>query len=1024
MKKSLLSILASALLVVGCQNYDDQFTNLESQISALVQTVAGLSQVQSELAQLTTNVSNIQSALADIPSSAEINTSINEGLAGVVADIADLETSLDNVVSADDLTTVSDAISDVADDVNDILSSNNVYDQKLLITNQAELDIAIGLGGKIALINNDVEIVLDDEMNRADLDSIAARITAVVGGFEYDGDLEDFESNGLVFSKLKSVSQQLKWETRDDISFPALTSVGSLDIVTGDSELITSASFPVLTKLPYVSTSTDGGTTTQASTIDLEDSASLTMSALIRYTGVATAAQRGTKAAAGVATTASNALTIILDDDDATTFDLAALTTEDADDSDSDTALALTLTGPRSVTLANYAQGVLTAADATTVVLPDYEWNASTALASVETLRVHKVATSVDVSGFSNLEILDLQNAAYETKNPTAIAISVGGNTNVENINLNGYFASFTATGTTSLDTIVTAGEIGTFEITTSKIVELSLGHKAWRTLAGTPVATLQLTGNTKLTSVTADSLDDVNVMEIVDNDKLATISLAGLTSTSTKAAASATAGTPAVAPVIGVQIYGNAKLTSTYQTASAVGALTTVAEAVTLDQAPTSLVTWIKAAKAVWGVTGYGAVGTSSKADGTIYIATDEYTSVAADGDETEVSSAYVVANLYGAETSNAVAGLTAIRSLSIPNHASTTGTVIIGGVSKSITAGDVSNAVVGLSEFVTTNSSAYSAAGYSIASQGYGYSDNTLVVTATEAALTTVQYGDIFVFTFGGSSVTIPLTDNDADVAGVQFGGKTLGFDTTSGVVTTTAVTTPTATASAYVTTGTELMEALAWYLNQADKKFPNYLGTAASNTTSSTGDDDTDAALSGENYDLGKWTAVYTDAAGITVTFNQDKTNVLNGAIVLEHQDGALSSEITLTKDLSLLEYAGAVLTATADGGNGDAYNFTITGTIAASASGTALVKASIGNGGTVYLSGVTDATNSVVRSLTAENGTAYTNTDNTGDESLNDWTTAFYQYGIDDDANTAASAGSTPDKISKLAAGVTS
>ena len=72
---------------------------------------------------------------------------------------------------------------------------------------------------------------------------------------------------------------------------------------------------------------------------------------------------------------------------------------------------------------------MLTAADATTVVLPDYEWNASTALASVETLRVHKVATSIDVSGFSNLEILDLQNDAYETKNPTFIYLICINNT-------------------------------------------------------------------------------------------------------------------------------------------------------------------------------------------------------------------------------------------------------------------------------------------------------------------------------------------------------------------------------------------------------------------------------------------------------------------------------------------------------------------------------------------------------------------------------------------------------------------
>ena len=72
----------------------------------------------------------------------------------------------------------------------------------------------MGLGGKIALINNDVEITLDEEMNRADLDSIAARITAVVGAFTYDGNNEDFESNGLTFSKLKSVSKKLAWKTR------------------------------------------------------------------------------------------------------------------------------------------------------------------------------------------------------------------------------------------------------------------------------------------------------------------------------------------------------------------------------------------------------------------------------------------------------------------------------------------------------------------------------------------------------------------------------------------------------------------------------------------------------------------------------------------------------------------------------------------------------------------------------------------------------------------------------------------
>ena len=40
MKKGLLSILAGALLVVGCQNYDDQFDSLEQQINALAPKLA------------------------------------------------------------------------------------------------------------------------------------------------------------------------------------------------------------------------------------------------------------------------------------------------------------------------------------------------------------------------------------------------------------------------------------------------------------------------------------------------------------------------------------------------------------------------------------------------------------------------------------------------------------------------------------------------------------------------------------------------------------------------------------------------------------------------------------------------------------------------------------------------------------------------------------------------------------------------------------------------------------------------
>ena len=63
MKKGLLSILAGALLVVGCQNYDDQFESIENSINAIHSQIAGLSQVQSDLSTLAGTVSSLQSAL-------------------------------------------------------------------------------------------------------------------------------------------------------------------------------------------------------------------------------------------------------------------------------------------------------------------------------------------------------------------------------------------------------------------------------------------------------------------------------------------------------------------------------------------------------------------------------------------------------------------------------------------------------------------------------------------------------------------------------------------------------------------------------------------------------------------------------------------------------------------------------------------------------------------------------------------------------------------------------------------------
>ena len=63
MKKGLLSILAGALLVVGCQNYDDQFDSLEQQINACTLQASAITQVTIYLSALATQVSGLAGQL-------------------------------------------------------------------------------------------------------------------------------------------------------------------------------------------------------------------------------------------------------------------------------------------------------------------------------------------------------------------------------------------------------------------------------------------------------------------------------------------------------------------------------------------------------------------------------------------------------------------------------------------------------------------------------------------------------------------------------------------------------------------------------------------------------------------------------------------------------------------------------------------------------------------------------------------------------------------------------------------------
>ena len=195
MKKGLLSILAGALLVVGCQNYDDQFDALESQINALASTVAGLSQVQSDLASLSATVGSLQGALQS-----GIDAALADGLADIDAAVADLEAATATAASAEDVQAIQDGVDANQESLAEILAQSSVFQGDVVVNTPATLDAYHAMGSGLAIVNGKVDIDVSASMDIAKVQQLVDFITVTTEEFEYTA-LADVETE-VTFSNL------------------------------------------------------------------------------------------------------------------------------------------------------------------------------------------------------------------------------------------------------------------------------------------------------------------------------------------------------------------------------------------------------------------------------------------------------------------------------------------------------------------------------------------------------------------------------------------------------------------------------------------------------------------------------------------------------------------------------------------------------------------------------------------------------------------------------------------------------
>ena len=118
-----LFLLSILFLVIGCQDYGDQFDGLESQIAVLSTQVAGLAQVQSDLASLEGTVSSLQSTVNDLVDS--IDKAISDELADIQADIDAIEAAVADVASSEEVSAISDEVDAAESDLADLLANSS-----------------------------------------------------------------------------------------------------------------------------------------------------------------------------------------------------------------------------------------------------------------------------------------------------------------------------------------------------------------------------------------------------------------------------------------------------------------------------------------------------------------------------------------------------------------------------------------------------------------------------------------------------------------------------------------------------------------------------------------------------------------------------------------------------------------------------------------------------------------------------------------------------------------------------------
>ena len=258
MKKGLLSLLVVALTVVGCQDYDDQFDDLNKELLSLKTSLSSLSGITNAITTLTAEVTALKAV--DVVDDTEFLS--------LLAKVATVQSAVDAFEAADVSgieTEVADLNSEIAQILEQLVALNKAgssYQGDLTIRSLAELGIAednlgidptateLSTAASLANVTGNVLITADatdlaPAAIQARLDAVISRIKTVAGSatitgidaalsaaeLTFVGGTAEFEGTSTIgLPKLSNVIGRVHFDLAGALDFQVLASSGSVVI--------------------------------------------------------------------------------------------------------------------------------------------------------------------------------------------------------------------------------------------------------------------------------------------------------------------------------------------------------------------------------------------------------------------------------------------------------------------------------------------------------------------------------------------------------------------------------------------------------------------------------------------------------------------------------------------------------------------------------------------------------------------------------------------------------------------------